>query len=201
MITNQPITRQRGTGMIEVMVAAIIIGIGLLGIAALQGSSMQASTGAALRARAVDLTAAMISRMQANQIADNCYCRNTAACIPAAPDACVRDKTKLNLMNPDTDDDYVFMQDYTSTQAGVAMGMATADLAAMDLAVASDLPGGAMLITCTDRTPIDTDPCSPGSTMLVTISWSTQRDNTTDNVFTDSISTPVVSARPLVPGQ
>jgi len=65
--------QQRGTTLVEVLVAAIIIGIGLLGIASLQVKSMQASTNAELRARATDLAWALADRMRTNLQADNDY--------------------------------------------------------------------------------------------------------------------------------
>jgi type IV pilus assembly protein PilV len=170
MITIQPNTRQRGTGMVEVMVAAIIIGIGLLGIAALQASSMQASSGAAIRAKAADFAISIADRVRANLTADNCYC---------TPIACVENGQPLSSCS-----------DNASSRT-----MAANDIATILAAVAIELPQGGMTISCNDKDATsavpDNDPCTKGSTMLVTISWSTQRDvggfGTTDNIVTPFI--------------
>src|SRR3970040_1926224 len=45
--------RQRGAGLIEVMVAVVVLAVGLLGIAGLQLASLQNNHSAALRSQAV----------------------------------------------------------------------------------------------------------------------------------------------------
>ena len=56
----------KGTTLLEVLIAAVILGIGLLGIAALQMTSMQGSANAEYRGRASDLAWSLIDRMRAN---------------------------------------------------------------------------------------------------------------------------------------
>jgi type IV pilus assembly protein PilV len=180
MNTIQPTTQQRGTGMIEVMVAAVIIGIGLLGIAALQAGSMQASSGAALRARASDLASEMIERVRANAVADNCYC--TPACLAPA-----------QLANDCATD----IEGRTHPSA-FTMAMNN-DLAVINAAVAAELPNGNMTISCNDKDAAspapDNDPCTEGSTMFVTIGWSTQTD-TIGQGQTDRIIAPFIPGAP-----
>ncbi|WP_419653319.1 type IV pilus modification protein PilV [Thiolapillus sp.] len=62
----QSIHSQRGTTLVEVLIAAVIVGIGLLGIASLQVKALQASTDAEYRAKATDIAWALADRMRAN---------------------------------------------------------------------------------------------------------------------------------------
>lgn len=61
--------RVRGFSMIEVLVALVVTSIGLLGLAALQATSLKVNHGAYLRARAVELAHDMADRMRANRFA------------------------------------------------------------------------------------------------------------------------------------
>lgn len=63
----------RGFTMIEVLIAVIIIAIGLLGIAALQGHSSRAETESYQRAQALVLVTDMLNRIEANRSAKQCY--------------------------------------------------------------------------------------------------------------------------------
>jgi type IV pilus assembly protein PilV len=57
---------QRGVGMIEVMVAVLVMAIGLLGIAAMQATSLRRSQSALERSQAVVSTYAILDSMRAN---------------------------------------------------------------------------------------------------------------------------------------
>jgi type IV pilus assembly protein PilV len=59
--------RQGGAGIIEVMVALVILAIGLLGIAGLQLASLQHNHSAALRSNAIALCYDALDRMRANR--------------------------------------------------------------------------------------------------------------------------------------
>lgn len=59
--------RQRGAGLIEVMVAILVLAIGLLGIAGMQLVSLQNNHSAALRSQAVVLAYDALDRMRANR--------------------------------------------------------------------------------------------------------------------------------------
>lgn len=63
--------RQRGAGLVEVMVALVILAVGLLGIAGLQLASLQNNHSAALRSQAVTLCYDALDRMRANRNAAN----------------------------------------------------------------------------------------------------------------------------------
>jgi type IV pilus assembly protein PilV len=57
---------QRGVGFIEVLVAVLVLAIGLLGIAGLQGRALKNSQSAFERSQAVTLTYLMLDAMRAN---------------------------------------------------------------------------------------------------------------------------------------
>ncbi len=76
--------RQRGVGLIEVLIAVLVMAIGLLGIAALQSITLKNSGGAAERTQAVIETYAMMDVLRANKSSLATY--NTAgwACAEGA---------------------------------------------------------------------------------------------------------------------
>lgn len=57
---------QRGVGLIEVMVAVLILGVGLLGIAAMQATALRNSQSSVERSQAVMQTYAILDAMRAN---------------------------------------------------------------------------------------------------------------------------------------
>lgn len=59
----------RGFSLVEVMVALLVLSIGLLGLAALQITSLQYNTGSYLRTQATFLAYDIIDRMRANSAA------------------------------------------------------------------------------------------------------------------------------------
>lgn len=65
--------RQRGFTMIEVLMAMIVIAVGLLGIAALQGHSSRAEAESYQRAQALVLVGDMLNRIEANRFVKECY--------------------------------------------------------------------------------------------------------------------------------
>jgi type IV pilus assembly protein PilV len=67
MLTRAPRSRQRGTSMIEVLVAIIIVIIGLLGLAGLQARINLAEMEAFQRAEAVVLLQDIVDRINANR--------------------------------------------------------------------------------------------------------------------------------------
>jgi len=60
-------TQQRGATLIEVMVAMIVLAIGILGIAALQVTSVQANYSSYYRSQATLMAADITDRMRANR--------------------------------------------------------------------------------------------------------------------------------------
>ena len=66
---NSPIKRklQRGTTLVETLVALVVLSVGLLGIAALQMTSLRNNRGAHLRSQAQVLAYDIADRMRANR--------------------------------------------------------------------------------------------------------------------------------------
>ena len=67
---------QRGFGLVESLVALVVISVGMIGIAALYGQGLRASTTALARTRAVNLASDMADRIRANRRGEAGY--NTA---------------------------------------------------------------------------------------------------------------------------
>ncbi|SET73553.1 type IV pilus assembly protein PilV [Marinobacter segnicrescens] len=65
--------KNTGIALIEVLVAVLVLGVGLLGMAAMQSVSSQMTNGAEQRTQAVLLTADMLDRIRANRGAINSY--------------------------------------------------------------------------------------------------------------------------------
>jgi len=60
-------TRERGVGLIEVLISILVIAIGLLGLAALQGKAQKAELESYERSQALILLQDMASRLRANR--------------------------------------------------------------------------------------------------------------------------------------
>lgn len=63
------VSRQRGAGLIEVLVAVLVLAIGLMGIAGLQSRALKNGQSAFERSQAVTLTYLMMDAMRANATA------------------------------------------------------------------------------------------------------------------------------------
>ena len=109
-----PTSRQKGFGLIEILVALLILAIGLLGMASLQSTSLQQTTGSQTRTQAIFLAEDLVERVRANR-------PNRASYASAAP-------------NPATTCD----TDFAITNGGVAAD----DLNEWRNALACLLPGG-----------------------------------------------------------
>jgi len=68
----------RGSSLIEVLVTALILAIGLLGLAALQGRSLQYNHGSALRSQANIASSDILDRMRLNRDAATAGLYDTA---------------------------------------------------------------------------------------------------------------------------
>ena len=86
---NTKSKRQSGASMIEVMVALLILAIGLLGLAMLQGKTMRVNTDAMLRSQATLLANEIIESMRSNPTgAKNGLYKNLAGTKPASCGGC-----------------------------------------------------------------------------------------------------------------
>ncbi len=71
------IKKQRGISMVESLVALVVIGVGMLGIAGLYLNSLQASRSAKLRSYAVELSGSLADKIRANRDAGAAYDTST----------------------------------------------------------------------------------------------------------------------------
>ena len=182
---------QHGTTLVEVLVAAIIIGIGLLGIASLQVRALQGSTNAEFRAKATDLAWALSDRIRANLPADNSYLANNNY-----------NTDPENTITTCPTGGAVPTCSVTPGGSVVAEGTCSAsDIAAEDIeeifcgtdfGINDQLPGGTLQLTCADSDITDSDACTDGSEMTITITWKTRTDPFGDNDNTDRIVMPFI---------
>lgn len=59
--------RQRGLGMIEILITVLVLSVGLMGLAALQGFSLQTNQDAYLRSQATNAVYEVIDHLRANR--------------------------------------------------------------------------------------------------------------------------------------
>jgi type IV pilus assembly protein PilV len=78
--------RQRGISMVEALVALVVIAVGMLGIAGLYLSSLQASRSAKLRSYAVELASSIADRIRSNRDAGPAYSTDAYGGEPASQD-------------------------------------------------------------------------------------------------------------------
>ncbi len=162
----------RGTSLVEVLVATVVVSMGLLGVAALQVTALQGANDTQYRSRATDLAMSLADRIRANPLADNDYriAAGGACGVPAA----------ICAMKPHETD-------------GSALDCSPQQMATYDLwevrclnGAQNALPGGTLTITCTDADGTDGDDCSPNSTFALNVSWQTKSEDagfTTDSVI------------------
>lgn len=84
-------TKNQGFSLIEVLVALLVLSIGLLGMAGLQGYSLSSSYDAHLRTQAISFTQDIIDRMRANRemAATNNY-QTSLASLPELSRNCIQ---------------------------------------------------------------------------------------------------------------
>jgi len=187
----------KGFTLIEVLVTIVVVSIGLLGLAGLQISGLRANVSSEARSKATLLASDIIERMRANPLG----VQNTN---PAADNQYANiDTSTLNCgTNPDP-----FCSNYSG--GGTAQNCTAAQMAAFDawvwgcgLPVAAGvqrggvtnlLPNGSASVTCNDNGTVPGDPCSPGSTHTVTISWDENSPNATTGTTAGTNTTQSIS--------
>jgi type IV pilus assembly protein PilV len=78
-----------GVGMVEVLVAVVVIGVGMLGIASLYVTTLQAKTTALSRLKAVNLAYDIADRIRANPMAGNAYALADTTTLTAPSQTCL----------------------------------------------------------------------------------------------------------------
>jgi len=77
--------RQSGVGLLEVLIAVLVLGVGLLGIAAMQATALRSSQSSVQRSQAVILTYSILDSMRTNRAAALAGAYNMAAMTCAVP--------------------------------------------------------------------------------------------------------------------
>jgi type IV pilus assembly protein PilV len=146
--------RQQGFGMLEVLVAVVILSVGIIGAVSLSTSAIRQSSNANQQAMAATLAQQTIERMRANQngVVDGDYDFEDVAVDCTAPPAksCEFDGTDAN--NSTTRCDTAEMAAFDA----YAIACSTEFLA---------LPNAALNITCLQ------DPCDEPAMHRVTVQW------------------------------
>lgn len=176
-----------GMTLVEVLIAAVVIAVGLLGIASLQINALQSTANAQNRSKATDVIAALADRVKANPFGIASYTDTIPvdAC-NVAPDAPLASIARC-AMSPDGD-------------IGVVSQCTPAEMAAYDLwetncYLQSTIPGAMLEITC------PAPGCEEMALMTVNISWQAQNRNPDGSVVTPENSvTQEVTATILLPG-
>ncbi|MET0088663.1 MAG: type IV pilus modification protein PilV [Candidatus Thiodiazotropha sp.] len=165
----------RGMTLIEVLIAAIVIAVGLLGVAAMQVTALQGSSNANFRARSIDLASTLTDRIRANLTALNTYATTD-------PNGCDNPPNPVCAMVPDGSD--TAASDCTPDQ------MAVYDVWDVSCKVENEYPPGSILtITCPGG-------CPALQQMTIDISWPTP-ELVNDVPVMQTVSTQIVPGAPI----
>jgi len=164
-----PRRKQSGLGIIEVLVALVVVSFGVLGMASLQLTGMKHSSGSFNRAKALLFAQSMATRIRIN----------TEAVVTS--DYAGFDSTGFNCDVPPAP----YCQAQPGGTAAAACNpseLATFDLYSVtcgdlgsggaDKGVAGSLPNGSLAVVCLNA------PCTPASAYQVTVTWSEGRSRT-----------------------
>lgn len=159
-------TRTRGFTLIEVLVALLVLGIGLLGVAGLQSATMGLNHGSYLRSQATVLAQDIVDRMRSNPraTANGNYDQGTAS----QNNGC------------------------TDVAGCTTTDMAGHDLYQWQAAVADQLPNGEGVV-CIDSTPNDGDGAGStdndcdgtGDVRVVKLWWYSKEEDETHRFVTE----------------
>ncbi|MDO6459200.1 type IV pilus modification protein PilV [Granulosicoccaceae sp. 1_MG-2023] len=172
---------QRGIGLIEVLVALVVVSVGVLGLAGLQLNSVRVAKGSFNRSQAVVIAETVIAQMRANPdgVADLAY------------NGLDSDAANCSTL-PST-----YCNAYYGMSGSTPVCSTAAERAANDFfevacghwngssgenGVIDSLPGGRVTVDCNDA------PCSADSTYTVAVSWTeTEVHDETDVEITKQV--------------
>lgn len=156
---SRPTHSQSGFGLLEVLVAVLVVAIGLLGIAGLQLKSLQYNHNSYVRSQATMLATDIADRIRANLpgadtagYADIDGSEGNGSAAPS-PDCRVIDCTPAQIANHDA---ILWTRQVRTT-----------------------LPNGVGVVTCTDVAGV-AGSCSPGSVHAITVNWFERASETDD---------------------
>lgn len=166
VLPGQSTRRQKGIGVIEVLIALVLVSFGVLGMAGLQLTGMKHSAGGFNRSKATLFAENLSARMRTNPEAvnDSAYAPFDSGAVGGI--SCSTKPVPYCQASKDVD-----AAECTSTQMAafdlysVACGSWSSADKAVD-GVADSLPNGRLQVTCDDA------PCLDNSSYTVLISWS-----------------------------
>ena len=172
---------QRGVGIIEVLVALVVVSFGVLGMASLQLTGMKHSTGGFNRSKALMFTENVAARMRINSVGvEKAYYGNfdSAAGLGCGTNPKICQATPSNL-NPES---CTAQELATFDLFTVACGDIDSSSNAREGATTA-LPGGQITVTCDSTT---SGVCDANSTHTITVSW--QEGSGTSDEKTDVLN-------------
>jgi len=153
--------KQAGVGIVEVLVALVVVSLGVLGMASLQLTGMQQSSGGYNRSKALLYAENMATRMRTNRVAIDTmlfsnFDSNDATCTVRPDPYCqAREGLDAQSCSPvqlaNFDMFTVACGDWGKNSSGDG--------------VIGSLPNGRLNVVC------DEDPCLTTSTYTITVSW------------------------------
>ena len=177
--------RQRGAGMLEVLVTLFILSVGLLGVASLQFVGSFSNADALNRTQAIFVAQQFGERLTANAapsdvadgfVVDNLYFdediynfENLSACTSGQPYDCYCKNHPATIPNCQTGN-------CTSSE------LAEFDVYQMSCAAVQANPNATVALSCQDKDLGDTDLCSAGSIHEVMVMWPTKTWQNQDRV-------------------
>ena len=84
-------SRQSGVSLMEVLVSVLVLSVGLLGVASMQGKSLRGTNGATTRTKAVAIAKDMVERIRSNNANAGAYDEisvDSGASAPTEPAGC-----------------------------------------------------------------------------------------------------------------
>lgn len=162
--------RQRGVGIVEVLVALVVVSLGVLGMASLQLTGMQHSNGGYNRSKALLYAEDVATRMRSNRVAVGMFLFDG---YDSDDEACAARPTPY----------------CQASESGPAESCNVSELAQFDLFTAAcgdwgageaddgilgSLPNGRLTINC------DGVPCQPTSTYTLNVTWTEGQRVTSD---------------------
>ncbi len=182
---------EKGATLVEVLIAAVIVGIGLLGVAISQMHALQGSSDAQYRTTATDMALSLADRMRANLPGDNDYSNKTVDC-SVTVQKCA--------MSP-SDTSATGVVKCTPTQlAAFDMSDLLCDIVAKT-PKENHLPGATLSVSaCRDPGAITGDACGPGSSFDITVSWASREAYDQDDIDGDGNKNEEFVVMTVIPG-
>ncbi len=172
-VTAASIHKSKGVGLVEVLVALVVVSFGVLGMASLQLTGMKHSSGGFNRSKALLYAQSMATRIRLNPVAVNTFAYNAfdsdkenCAALPAP--YCQARSGIAGTQSCTPDELATFDLYSVSCGDGGSGGGA-------DKGVRGTLPNGKLTVDCVVQ------PCTADSTYQVMITWSDGRSRTNND--------------------